>query len=177
MSRWCYVVLCGLLVGLSLAGGAEPKVVGDPTGAFREKLEGVWVRGDPQAPDRVELEFTWQKIGGPDWVNRPAIALTSYCKGEAVHQTYGPVFLERSGKKLLKWGSRMYEYRLKGKTILLKEYKYTPPFQFDDEEGSKDQPPDPDALSGEWTSRPKREGDSLRRRPVEKAVQQDGGPN
>ena len=167
MSRWCYVVLCGLLVGLSLAGAVEPEVVGDPTGAFRKQLEGVWLRGAPKAPDRVELAFTWQKVGrriaglkdeGPEWVKRPAISLTTYRKGEAVHQTYGPVFLEKSGKALLKWGGRMYEYRLEGKTIRLKAY--TPPFQFDD--GDEDKPPEPEALSGEWTkqgSRPEREGD------------------
>ena len=168
MSRWCYVVPCGLLVGLSLARAAEPKVVGDPTGAFHKKLEGVWLRGAPKAPDRVELAFTWQKVGrriaglkdeGPEWVKRPAISLTTYRKGEAVHQTYGPVFLEKSGKPLLKWGGRMYEYRFKGKTIQLKEY--IPPFQFD--EGDEDKPPDPDVLSGEWTKKGtprKREGDS-----------------
>ena len=63
MPRGCYVVLCSLLVGLSLAGAAEPEVVGDPTGAFRKQLEGVWLRGAPEAPDRVELAFRWQKVG------------------------------------------------------------------------------------------------------------------
>jgi hypothetical protein len=151
-----------------LAGAAEPEVVGDPTGAFWKQLEGVWLRGAPKAPGRVELAFTWQKVGrriaglkdeGPEWVKRPAISLTTYRQGEAVHHEYGPIFLEKSGKPLLKWGGRMYEYRFKGEAIQLKEY--IPPFQFD--EGGEDKPPDPDALSGEWTKQGsplKREGDS-----------------
>jgi hypothetical protein len=148
MSRRLCVVLCGFLTSLSWAGGAEPPVVGDPTGAFRKNLEGVWTQGDPKAPDRVELEFTWQKMGGgQDWVRHPAIALTTYRKGEVVQHVYGPVFLEKSGKKVLKWGNRLYEYRFKDKTIRLKEC--TAPFQFDD--GVEEKPSDRDALAGEWT--------------------------
>src|SRR5215468_4387764 len=105
MSRWLCVVLCGLLVGLSWAGGENPPVtvepsgsfhnpqaVGDPTGAFGKELEGVWGRGDPKAPNRVEVSFEWQKVGsrvaglrkdgGPDWVKRPAIALVTYREGK-----------------------------------------------------------------------------------------------
>jgi hypothetical protein len=89
-------------------------------------------------------------------VNRPAIGVTAYREGRITRHRYGPVFLEKSGKALLKWGGRMYEYSVKGETLQLKEY--TPPFQFD--EG--DRPPGPDALSGEWTKQgtsPKREGE------------------
>jgi hypothetical protein len=99
MSRWCYVVLCGFLVGVSLAGAAEPKVVGDPTGTFHEKLEGVWFQGDSKAPDRVELEFTWQRIGrqiarlgdgGPEWVKRPAIlSITHKFRRSSFGASYG----------------------------------------------------------------------------------------
>jgi hypothetical protein len=155
MSRFCYVVFCGLGMGLGLAVGAEPPVVGDPTGAFRKELESIWVRGDPKAADRVELEFSWQRIGrraagladeGPAWVKRPAISLTTYRKGEVVHSQYGAVFLEKKGKHLLKWGARMYEYELKDDILRLKEY--TAPFQFD--EPDEEKPRDEDALSGEW---------------------------
>ncbi len=160
MTRWICAVLYGCVVSLATVGGQapsdfgpEPEVEGDPTGRFRKKLEGIWGRGDPKALDRIELAFTWHRRGGPIWVKRPAIRLTTYRKGNDVRHEYGPIFLETSGKHVFKWGDEIYEYDLQGATIRLK--RYTPPFQFD--EGKGHERPDSYDMSGVWTKQPEPE--------------------
>lgn len=151
MFRFLAMLLCGLVVGVSAHANAgpphDPTIVGDSTGAFRKELEGTWVRGNPNAPDRLELCFTWQRFGGgQEWSKRPALALYRYSDNQNVASEGGPIFLEKNGKKVLRYGGRTYEYTIKADAMEIKEY--IPPVQFED---GKDESSDrPDRVIGKW---------------------------
>ena len=126
--------------------GAD-EVVGDARGFFRRNLDGTtWVRGNPKAPDRIELSFELQGIirSGKS-MKRPAMTVAFYREGELAGFTYGPIFLEKSGKRLVKQGNRLYRYRLSSKTIRFEEYAG---FETGDEPTMEEEP---DPVLGIWT--------------------------
>ncbi|HEY7158056.1 MAG TPA: hypothetical protein VH575_29150 [Gemmataceae bacterium] len=152
--QFCAVLIGFLVVPPLVDRKGEPKVVGDPTGVYRRTLaDTTWVRGDPKTADRIELTFDWQQIiRNNRSTKRPAVTIVFYREGKVTRFAYGPVFLEKSGKHLLKRGDRLYRYHLHGKTIRFEEYKYTPPFEFETgEKQQKEEEKEPDKLFGVWT--------------------------
>ena len=140
------LILCGLF---ALAGGtatgADRKVVGVPPQGY-QALEGVWVREDRRAANRVVLRFTWQDRNqltddGLGKTRRPAIAVYYFRHGTMHRSIYGPVFLERSGKPLLRFDGRTLRYELKDNVL-----RFTEEFLFDAEEEGRP----PIDFSGAW---------------------------
>src|SRR5215472_6247370 len=98
--RHSSVIVCGFLALLDAASAGDVrKVVGVPPHGY-QALEGVWVREDRRAANRVVLRFTWQDRSedtddGPRVTKRPAIAVYYFRRGKMHRSIFGPVFLER----------------------------------------------------------------------------------
>src|SRR5690242_8387353 len=96
------LIVCGILALVAgTSAGEDRKVVGVPPQGY-QALEGVWVREDHRAANRVVLRFTWQDRNqltddGLRRTKRPAIAVYYFRRGKMDRSIFGPVFLERSG--------------------------------------------------------------------------------
>ena len=145
--RQSSVIVCGFLALLGTASaGEDRKVVGVPPQGY-QALEGVWVREDRRTANRVVLRFTWQDRSeatddGPRVTKRPAIAVYYFRRGKMHRYIFGPVFLERSGKPLLRFDGRTLRYELKDNVLRFREE-----FLFDEEEEAGQPRID---FSGDW---------------------------